>query len=93
MRAKRAKICHFYTEIVKFGLILTHLKIFGGGKLGGQENILGGQIVFKVFNFFFMQVTIILEFPASYCYLARGNAQVYLLYFLIIIHVIWNSMP
>ena len=28
-----------------------------------------------------MQVTIILEFPASYCYLARGIAQVYLLYF------------
>ena len=29
-----------------------------------------------------MQVTIILEFPASYCYLARGIAQVYLLYFI-----------
>ena len=23
----RAKICHFYAEIVKFGLILNHLKI------------------------------------------------------------------
>ena len=29
-----------------------------------------------------MQVTLILEFSASYCYLARGIAQVYLLYFL-----------
>ena len=28
-----------------------------------------------------MRVTIILEFPASYCHLARGMAQVYLLYF------------
>ena len=28
-----------------------------------------------------MQVTMILEFPASYCHLARGIMQVYLLYF------------
>ena len=28
-----------------------------------------------------MQVTKILEFPSSYCNLARGIAQVYLLYF------------
>ena len=28
-----------------------------------------------------MQVTMILEFLASYCHLARGVAQVYLLYF------------
>ena len=32
------QICHFYTEIVKFGLILTHLKLFGG-KLGGGKKI------------------------------------------------------
>ena len=29
----------FYAEIVKFGLSLTHLKLFGGRKLG-KENIL-----------------------------------------------------
>ena len=34
------------------------------------------------FRVIFMRVTLILEFPASYCYLARGIAQVYLLYFL-----------
>ena len=34
------------------------------------------------FRVIFMWVTLILEFPASYCYLARGIAQVYLLYFL-----------
>ena len=28
MHMKWAKICHFYAEIVKFGLILTHLKSF-----------------------------------------------------------------
>ena len=28
-----------------------------------------------------MRVTMILEFPASYCHLARGIAQVFLLYF------------
>ena len=34
--------CHFYTEINKFGLILTDFNEFrGGGKLGDQENILG----------------------------------------------------
>ena len=27
-----------------------------------------------------MRVTMILEFPASYCHIARGIAQVYLLY-------------
>ena len=37
--AKRAKICHFYAEIVKFWLILTHLKLFLE-KTGGQK-ILG----------------------------------------------------
>ena len=30
-----------------------------------------------------MRVTLILEFPESYCYLARGIAQVYLLFFYI----------
>ena len=35
-----AKIYH--AEIVKFGLILTHLKLFGGG--GKQENILRGNV-------------------------------------------------
>ena len=35
------KFCYFYAEIVKFGLILTHLKLFCRGKLRGQENILG----------------------------------------------------
>ena len=34
--------CHLYAEIVKFGLILTHLKLFGGGKWDeGKKNILG----------------------------------------------------
>ena len=28
-----------------------------------------------------MQVTMIFEFPASYCHLARGITQVYLLFF------------
>ena len=36
------------------------------------------QLCFRVI---FMQVTMILEFPAGYCHLARGIAQVYLLYF------------
>ena len=35
---KHAKICHFYAKIVKFELILTHLKLFGVNG-GGQENI------------------------------------------------------
>ena len=39
IHAKRTKICNIYAEIVKFGLILTHLKLFGG--MGEQENILG----------------------------------------------------
>ena len=38
-----AKICHFYAEIVKFGLILTHLNLFGGKLEGGQENIWGSN--------------------------------------------------
>ena len=33
MRTKRAKICHFYAQIVKFGLILIYLKLFGGKKI------------------------------------------------------------
>ena len=39
MPTKHTKICHFYAEIVKFGLIFIHLKLFLG-----QENIffLGG---------------------------------------------------
>ena len=32
-------------------------------------------------RFFFTQVTMILEFPASYCHLARVIVPVYLLYF------------
>ena len=28
MHVKCVKICHFYDEIVKFGLILSHLKLF-----------------------------------------------------------------
>ena len=39
IHAKRAKICNIYAEIVKFGLILTHLKLVGG--MGKQENIWG----------------------------------------------------
>ena len=31
-----------------------------------------------------MQVTMILEFPASYCHLARRIMQVYLLYFFVL---------
>ena len=37
--AKHAKTNHCYAEIVKFGLVLTHLKSFWG-KSRGQENIL-----------------------------------------------------
>ena len=33
------KICHFYTEFVKFGLILTHFKFILGQPGGGEENI------------------------------------------------------
>ena len=43
MHAKHAKICcfcHFYAEIVKFGLILTHLTLCGG-KLEGGKIFLG----------------------------------------------------
>ena len=36
MRLKRAKKSPFYTEIVKFGLILTHLKVFVAGGANGQ---------------------------------------------------------
>ena len=32
------KICYFYAEIVKFGLILTHIIC---GKTGGGEKIFG----------------------------------------------------
>ena len=32
-----------YAEIVKIGLILSHLGLLGEGKTGGQENI-GGQM-------------------------------------------------
>ena len=35
-----AEICHFNAEIVKIGLMLTHLKLFWGQMGGGQENIL-----------------------------------------------------
>ena len=35
---KCSKICHFYAKIVKFLLILTHLKSFWEQKEGGQGN-------------------------------------------------------
>ena len=35
-----------------------------------------------------MQVTMILEFSVCYCHLARGVAQVYLLYFLEVTFII-----
>ena len=43
MRAKHAKICHFYAEIVKFGLIFYKFEIIWAGQTGGggQENIWG----------------------------------------------------
>ena len=34
------KFCHFYADIVKFGIILTHLKLFWGN--WGNKKILGG---------------------------------------------------
>ena len=37
-----AKICNFYAEIVKFGLILTHLEIILGRKMGGKKIFWGG---------------------------------------------------
>ena len=36
IRVKRANIFHFYAKIVKFGRILTHLKLFSG-KLGTRK--------------------------------------------------------
>ena len=42
MHMKCAKIYHFYVEIVKFGLILTHLKLLGG-KHGGKNVFWGGK--------------------------------------------------
>ena len=39
MCAKRAKICHFYAEIAKFGLILIYLKFILEGDNWGKENI------------------------------------------------------
>ena len=47
MCAKRSRICHFYAEIAKFGLILTHLKLFRGKRGGGGKKIIfggGGQM-------------------------------------------------
>ena len=41
MRAKLTKNCHFYAEMIKFGLILTHLKLF-------REQI-GGKIILSFF--------------------------------------------
>ena len=43
MRLKRAKNCHFHTEIVNSELILTHLIWGEGEQTGRQENILGGN--------------------------------------------------
>ena len=40
MSAKRAKIWYFYAEMVKFGLTLTHLKLFWIWANWGQENII-----------------------------------------------------
>ena len=41
MCAKHTKICHFYAEIVKFGLISTHLKLIWG-ETGEGEKYFGG---------------------------------------------------
>ena len=38
---KTKQKCHFYTEIVKFDLILTHFKLFLGRGKQGEENIGG----------------------------------------------------
>ena len=40
-----AFLYHFYAEIVKFGLILTHLKLFWGKTGGSEENNLGGKFL------------------------------------------------
>ena len=42
MHVKHVKICHCYAEIVKFELILTHLKLFWGQN-SGQEFFSGGM--------------------------------------------------
>ena len=34
-------MCHFYGEIVKFGLILTHLKLFRGQTGGARQHFEG----------------------------------------------------
>ena len=39
MHAKCAKMCHLYAEIVKFGVILIHLKLFWR-QTKGDKNIL-----------------------------------------------------
>ena len=38
MRGSAQKKCYFYAKIVKFGLILTYLKLFGGARkyFGGK---------------------------------------------------------
>ena len=41
---KILSFCHFYAEVVKFGLILTHLKLFGGQTGGGKKHIFWGQM-------------------------------------------------
>ena len=43
MHAMHVKICHFYAEVVKFGLIfITHLKLFWAANCGdGQKIFLG----------------------------------------------------
>ena len=41
MRSSHAKMCHFNAEPVKFGLILTHLKLFWGQTGGGKKIFLG----------------------------------------------------
>ena len=41
MHTEMIYFCHFYAEIMKFGLILTHLSLFWGENWRGK-NILGG---------------------------------------------------
>ena len=45
MYMKHTKICHFYAKLVKFRLILTHLKLFWG-KLEGLANTFWGAKCF-----------------------------------------------
>ena len=49
IRSKRAKTFHLYAEIVKFGLILTHFKLFWG-KTEGKIYFFGGDALYPLWR-------------------------------------------